>query len=447
MIQNRSFYNQIFRLMLPLVLQQLLRISVDTVNSIFLGRIDQLQMSAVAQANQIFFVFYTIVSGLAVGCCVLISQYWGKQDRDSISIIISHALRNAFWIGLIATALIALFPQFFMRIYSSNPEIIQIGSGYLRKVVVMYIVCGLSVTLFGASRGVGQVKIILFTNILSYSVNILLDYILIYGKFGMPQMGVTGVAIGTVVARFVEFAVCSAFFLKDRNIPFGIQDLKKSDPELHQALIKVSTPIVAHEIIWSLGTSSGAMITGQLGKSAVAGYNVTTVLYDLCASVGNGFLSTCSVVLGMTLGSGNTERARKEADTMLIMGLGIGIGLGILTYLVREPFLSMYALDSDAVAYAKQFMTIISFIWPFSLIEMVGMIAILRAGGDGKTGFYTDIVVMWLICIPLAAFCAFRLHTEPWVVVAIIKSIIALEAIVGLIKVKQYKWLNNLTRE
>ena len=91
MIQSRNFYNQIFRLMLPLVLQQLLRISVDTVNSIFLGRIDQLQMSAVAQANQIFFVFYTIVSGLAVGCCVLISQYWGKQDRESISIIISHA--------------------------------------------------------------------------------------------------------------------------------------------------------------------------------------------------------------------------------------------------------------------------------------------------------------------------------------------------------------------
>ena len=129
------------------------------------------------------------------------------------------------------------------------------------------------------------------------------------------------------------------------------------------------------------------------------------------------------------------------------MGLGIGISLGILTYLVKEPFLSMYALDSDAVSYARQFMTIISFIWPFSLIEMVGMIAILRAGGDGKTGFYTDIVVMWLICIPLAAFCAFRLHTEPWVVVAIIKSIIALEAIVGFIKVKQYKWLNNLTRE
>ena len=446
MIQDRSFYQHIFRLMLPIVLQQLLRISVDTVNSIFLGRIDQLQMSAVAQANQIFFVFYTIVSGLAVGCCVLVSQYWGKRDRESISVIISHALRNAFLIGLIATILIALFPQIFMRIYSSDAEIIRIGAGYLRKVVAMYIVCGLSVTLFGASRGVEQVKIILFTNILSYSINILLDYILIYGKLGMPQMGVTGVAIGTVVARFVEFAVCASFFLKDPDIPFVITDLKKSDPELHHALIKISTPIVAHEIVWSLGTSSGAMITGQLGKSAVAGYNVTTVLYDLCASVGNGFLSACSVVLGMTLGRGDTEQAKQESDTMLIMGLGIGIGLGLLTYLVRKPFLSMYALDSDAVSYAEQFMTIISFIWPFSLIEMVGMIAILRAGGDGKTGFYTDIVVMWLICIPLAAFCAFRLHTEPWVVVAIIKSIIALEAIVGLIRVKQYHWLNNLTR-
>ncbi len=446
MITDEQFYKHIFRLMLPIVLQQLLRISVDTINSIFLGRIDQLQMSAVAQANQVFFIFYTIVSGLSVGCCVLISQYWGKKDRDSIAVIVSHALRNAFVIGLAATILIGMFPQLFMRIYSSDPDIIRIGAGYLRKVVVMYIVCGLSVTLFGASRGVEQVRIILFTNILSYSINIFLDYILIYGKLGFPQLGVTGVAAGTVIARFVEFGVCTYFFLRDPNIPFTVSDIRRSDPVLHRALLKVSAPIVAHEIVWSLGTSSGAMITGQLGKSAVAGYNVTTVLYDLCASVGHGFLNACSVVLGMTLGRGKIDQAKKEANTMLAMGLCIGIGLGILTYCVKGVFLSMYTLDPDAVIYARQFMTVISFIWPFSLLEMVGMISILRAGGDGKTGFYTDIVVMWIICIPLASFCAFKLHTEPVIVVAIIKSIIVLEAIVGIWRVYQYKWLRNLTR-
>lgn len=445
--KNNGFYQRILVLMVPLVLQQLLRISVDTVNSIFLGRIDQLQMSAVSQANQIFFIFYTIVSGLSVGCAVMVAQYWGKKDKETISIIISHALRNAFVIGLVATILVALFPEFFMRIYSSDADIIRIGASYLRKVVWMYLVCGFSVTIFGAGRGVEQVRIILYTNIFSYSINILLDYILIYGKLGFPQMGVTGVAIGTLIARYVEFFVCSWFFLKDPDIPFRLSDLKKTDPAISKDLLKISAPMVAHEIVWSLGTSSGAMITGQLGKSAVAGYNVTTVLYDLFATIGHGYLNACSVVIGMTLGLGDEARAKREANAIIAGGIRIGICLGILTYLVRTPFLRLYSLDPDAVRYARQFMTIISLIWPFSLIEMTTIVSILRAGGDGKTGFYTDIVVMWMICIPLAAFCAFRLHTEPWVVVAIIKGIIVLEAIVGLIRVYQYKWVRNLTTE
>jgi Na+-driven multidrug efflux pump len=121
--------------------------------------------------------------------------------------------------------------------------------------------------------------------------------------------------------------------------------------------------------------------------------------------------------------------------------------MSAITLLVRDGFLSLYSLDPDALHYAKQFILIIACIWPFSLIEMVTMVSILRAGGEGQVGFYTDIVVMWMICIPLAAFCAFRLHTEPWIVVAIIKNIIVLEAIVGIIKVYTYKWVKDLTTD
>ena len=307
--------------------------------SIMLGSIDQIQMSAVAQANQIFFIYYTICSGLSVGAAVLVAQYWGKKDRESISVLTAHALRVTLVLGLVITAAVAMFPTFFMRIYSSDPEIIRIGAGYLRRVSVMYTACGLSVMLFGIGRGVEQVQIILFTNILSYSINILIDWLLIYGMFGLPKLGVTGVAIGTVTARFVELLVCGYLFLSNPDIPFRLSDITRSDPELRTAFFKVSLPIVAHEIIWSLGTSSGAMITGQLGKEAVAGYNVTTVLYDLFASIGHGFLSACSVVIGMTLGSGQIERAKKEANSMMAMALGIGVAVGLMTYLVRNPFL------------------------------------------------------------------------------------------------------------
>ena len=433
--------------MFPIFLQQLLKISVDTIDSLMLGSIDQIQMSALSQANQIFFVFSTICNGFSAGCCVLVSQYWGKKDYDSISLIISHALRIITVFALIVSAAVGLFPQFFMRIYSSDPTIISIGAGHLRRISLMYVMFAISNMIFGASRGIEQVRIILASNVVSYSVNILLDYLLIFGKFGFPKMGITGVAIGTIIARFVEFLFCGTFFLKEPSIPFMLKDLKRSNKKLRNSLIKVSAPIVAHEIVWSLGTSSGAMITGQLGRSAVAGYNVMYVLYELCATVGNGFLSAANVVLGMTLGKGEKEEAKRQANSILAIALGIGFAMSAITLLVRNGFLSLYDLDPDALHYAKQFILIIACIWPFSLIEMVTMVSILRAGGEGKVGFYTDIVVMWMICIPLASLCAFRLHTEPWIVVAIIKNIIVLESIVGIIRVYSYKWVRDLTTD
>ena len=445
-VKDKDFYKQLFRLTFPIILQQLLRISVNTIDSIMIGSIDQVQMSAISQANQVFFILYTMCSGLSVGCCVLVAQYWGKRDRESISTIIAHGIRAITLLGVVVSFIVMSFPEAFMRIYASDAEIIALGANYLRKVALMYTACGISVMLFGASRGVEQVRIILFTNIISYSVNIFLDYALIFGAFSLPKMGLDGVALGTIIARYVELIVCGAFFLKDENVPFTFKDIKRSDPSLRKDFLKVSAPIVAHEIVWSLGTSSCSMITGQLGKSVVAGYNVETVFYDLCASVGNGFNSACSVVIGTTLGRGEKEKAKEEAKTMLLMALVVGIGLGMVTFFGKEAFLSLYSLDAAARTYALQFMNVISCIWPFSMLEMIGMIAILRAGGEGHIGFYTDIVVMWCISIPLAAYCAFSLHTEPWIVVAIIKNIIVLEALVGVARVLSFKWIKDLTR-
>lgn len=444
---DRNFYYQLLRLTIPLFLQQLLRVSVDTLNSIMLGSIDQIQMSAMSQANQIFFIYYAVCSGLSIGCCVLVSQYWGKKDVDSISTIIAHGLRTAFVFGLVVSILVIVFSNNIMHLYSSDLMIVECGAKYLRKIALMFVACGLSVMIFGASRGVEQVRIVLFTNIISYSVNIILDYILIFGKLGFKPMGIDGVAVGTIVARYIELFICALFFFNHVEIPFSISDLKKYDNKLRKALFNVSFPIVAHEVVWSLGTSSGAMITGQLGKSAVAGYNVTSVLYDLFATIGNGFIPACGVVLGMSLGKGEIEKAKRQANSILLIAFIMGISIGIISYFVKNDFLKLYSLDNEAINYFRQFSNVLCFIWPFSCIEMVTMVAILRAGGDGKFGFYTDIVVMWLICIPLAWLCAFKFNVPAWIIVGIIKGIIVLEALAGFSRVFTYKWVRNLTHD
>lgn len=446
-VKEKSFYKNIFFLTFPLVFQQLLRLSVDTLNSMMLGNIDQLQMSAVSQANQVFFIFYTVCNGFGVGCCALVAQYWGRKDLESIKTVLATALRSIAVFGLLVSAIVILFPERVMRIYSSDPALIELGASYLRIVAIMYTPCALSVMLFAGCRGIEQVGIFLKTNIVSYPVNIILDYVLLFGKFGFPELGITGIAIGTVIARLVELSILATYVLVfEKRMTFKLRDLKRKDSLLSKDFAKVSAPIVAHEIIWSFGTSAGSMITGQLGTSVVAGFNVTTVLYDLCGSLGNGFLNACSVVIGKTIGMGNVKKVKKQSETIIFMGLILGLAIGLFTFLIRPVFLSLYSLTPEAESYAMQFMAVYAVIWPFSLLEMVGMIAILRAGGDGKTGFYTDIVSMWLTTIPLAAAGAFIFGWPPVVVVTIIKMTIVIEAIVGIIRVLSMKWVHDLTR-
>ena len=445
--RDRQIYGSLFSLAFPIVLQQLLRISVDTVNSILLGSIDQLQMTAVTQADQVFFIYYTICNGFAVGCCVLVAQYWGQRNMEAIRTVLASALRTVAFFGLVFTLLVMAAPQVVMRIYLKDPEVLARSASYLRKVAWMYLPCALSVMIFAGCRGVEKVRIVLVTNLVSYSVNIALDYCLLFGKFGFPKLGITGIAVGTVTARLLELLICGTYFLKlEKRIGFRLSFLRRRDKQLGRDLLKVSAPIVAHEMIWSLGTSTGSMITGQLGTSVVAGYNVSMVLYNLCASVGNGYLNACSVVISKVIGMGRRDQVRQQARTMLLVGAAIGVTLGGITLLARTPFLSLYNLEPDAVAYARQFMVVIACIWPFSLLEMTGMIGILRAGGDGRTGFYSDIVIMWMLCIPLAAAAAFLWNAPPVAVVAILKTIIALEAIVGILRVRSMRWVRDLTR-
>lgn len=446
-VKDKRFYQTIAALAVPIMLQDLLRISVDTFNSILLGSYDQLQMAALSQANQVFFIYYTVVNGFAVGASVLAAQYWGHKDTASIRKVLSAGLRVSFLIGFIAMAVVLVFPKAVLDIYSSDPALIQAGSGYLRICALMYPLCGLSLMFFGILRAIEQVRIILLTNVISYSVNIVLSWALLKGKLGLPALGINGMGAASVAARIVELWFISRFVLKkERKAGFQLSDLKQSDPFITKDFLRASAPIVSHEVIWSLGTSTSSMITGHLGSSVVAAYSVTVVLYNLCASIGNGYNNACSVVIGKTIGENDRRMVEKEATSMLGVGLGIGLLLSLVTWLSSQPFLSLFALDAQTTMYALQFMRVFVVIWPFSLLEMTGTIAILRAGGDGRTGFYTDIVAMWMTTIPLAACGAFFWKWPPVVVISVIKFAIVIEATVGVIRVLSMRWIQDLTR-
>ena len=334
-----------------------------------------------------------------------------------------------------------------MRIYSSDPELIRLGASYLRIAAWMYLPCAVSSMLFACCRGIEQMGVSFTTNAISYPLNILLDYCLIFGAFGLPELGIRGAATGAVIARLVELTVlCRFVFRKEKTISLKPGDMLRKDRRLSRDFLKVGMPIVAHEMIWSTGTTAGSSITGQMSTVIVTGYNVANVLYQLLGCVMNGVLHACSVTIGKTIGAGGSrEKIRQEAYSLVLIGLVGGTVLGVMTLIVGSAFVGIYDLTPDAAEFARWFMVIFALIWPFSGMEMTGMIAALRAGGDGKTGFITDIFTMWLITIPLASLSAFVLGLSPYVVISIIKFNIVLEALVGIWRIRSMKWVKNLT--
>ncbi|MBE5972247.1 MAG: MATE family efflux transporter [Lachnoclostridium sp.] len=446
-VLSGQFYTNILILSFPMILQQLLRVSVDTLDSIMLGRIDQLQMSAVSQAQQIFFIFYTVCCGIGAGGCVLVAQYWGKQDREKIKTLCAIGIKSAAVFGVIFSAIVMIWPDKLLRIYSSDPELIRIGASYLRIAAIMYPVCAVSTVMFAWCRGIEEMKVSFTTNAISYPLNVVLDYCLIFGKFGMPELGIQGAAVGAVIARIVELLILSHFvFVKEKKISMKPVDLKRKDGQLTKDFWLVSAPIIGHELIWSTGTTAGSSITGQMGTVIVSGYNVANVFYQLLSSVMNGVLHACSVVMGKTIGSGkDKEQVQREAYSMIVIGLVGGSLVGVVTLIFGGLFVNLYALSAEAAVYARTFMLIFAAIWPFSGMEMTGMVAVLRAGGDGKMGLICDIFSMWMITIPLAAACAFYFGASPYLVVAIIKVNIAIEALVAVFRIFSGKWIRNLT--
>ncbi len=446
-VTSPQFYTRILLLAVPIILQQLLRVSVDTLDSIMLGRIDQIQMSAVSQAQQIFFVFYTVCSGFSAGCSVLIAQYWGKQEPESIKTLIALGIRYIAIFGFVFSACVLAWPEKLLRIYSSDPELISIGVSYLRIAAVMYPLCAVSTMMFACCRGIEEMRISFTTNAVSYPLNVFLDYCLIFGRFGLPELGIRGAAFGAVIARSVEFLLLWTFlFGREKKLSMRLSDMKRRDKKLSRDFWKVGLPIMAHELIWSTGTTAGSSITGQMGTLIVTGYNVANAFYQMVASTMNGVLQACSVTIGKTIGSGaDRTRIQREAYSMVLIGLVGGSIVGLTTLFAGQLFVNLYILTPEAEEYARRFMLIFAAIWPFSGMEMTGMIATLRAGGDGKMGLICDIFSMWMITIPLAAAAAFVLHLSPYVVVTIIKINIAIEALVGIWRIRTGKWMRNLT--
>lgn len=446
MNKQSSFNQEMFRLALPMVIQNLITTAVSSADVIMLGWVSQTALSAGSLASQIMFILNLVYAGISSGIGMLAAQYWGKKDTRSIEEIMGIGMKLSVPVSFLFFVLARFFPQMLMKIFTSDPELIQAGLSYLKIVGISYLLMSISQVYLCTMRSIERVVFATFTNASALLLNILLNAVLIFGLFGFPQMGITGVAWATTIARGVELLVCMADACRFPVIRFRPKLFFQHNAVLFQDFIKYSLPAFGNEVSWGLAFSMYSVIMGHLGSDMVAANAVVVVARNLGTVVCFGIANAGAIILGKSIGAGHRERVKEDASRFCRITFFSGIAGGILILCLRPVFMGMADLTETSRGYLSVMLYINGYYVLGQAMNTTLICGVFRSGGDSRWGFLCDLVDMWLFAVPLGFFSAFVLNLHPLAVY----FLICLDEFVKMPFIYQhyrsYRWLNDITR-
>jgi len=445
---DREFLRKFGAIALPVALMSLINFGVKAVDTLMLGLVGEIQLSGAAISNQFSMVFMIIGgAGVAGGCGVLTAQYWGAGDKERVREILAFMYRVTAVLTLFFAAIAFFAPQYLLGIMTNDPEVISEGVIYLRIMSVGYLVWGFTNASTFVLRSVGVVKISVVMLSISLVISASLNYVLIFGHFGFPAMGIAGAATATVIARFVEFTVITVYILKfEKNLALRIRHLASKSKGVAKSFMKYSFPVVINEVFWASGFFILMIIIGNIGREFVAANAIANLLLQFTGMIVFSFASATAVVIGNTIGEGRYDRAKQIANGMLVISFLTGLLCFAIIQAVRVPFVNFYELSEASRTYALQLTNVISVNMIFMSTAIVSLMGTLRGGGDAKFVMITDIIFMWIISIPLGAFAGLVLGWPVWIVAIILRSEDYFKTIAVLWRVPSGKWLKDVTK-
>lgn len=447
-LEKQAFYRMVFMLVLPIAAQNLINTAVSSADVVMLKYVGQDALAAVSAATQVSFILGLFFYGLSSGASVLTAQYWGKQDYRTIERIMGIAFRISMAFAAVFALAALFFPSLLMRIFTSDEALVVEGVKYLRVVAVSFLFMSISSMYLNMMRSMERVVLSTVTFLISFLLNVALNATFIFGLFGMPRLGVVGVALATSVARFVEMLICFVDAAKSTTVKMRVRYVFERNPELTQDFFRYSLPSMGNELIWGTGFSMYTVIMGHLSSDALAANSIVQVVRNLATVVGFGLANGTSVVIGKALGEGRTEAAREYARRMFRLTLIAGLVGAVIMVLLRPLIL---AYGGDLTQTAQEYLG--AMLW-INVYYVVGMImntflicGVFRAGGDVKFGFYCDTITLWGVFVPLGLLCGYVFKLPVMVVYLILCLDEGSKFPVNLRHYYKSNWARNITRD
>ncbi|HAT4363737.1 TPA: MATE family efflux transporter [Clostridium perfringens] len=446
--RDKRFYRLLFSIALPIAVQNLITFMVSMVDTLMVGALGEIQLSAVSIANNLFFVLTILMFGLAGGSNIMISQYWGKGNVKTIHKILAIMYRVCLLITGIFIFLALFLPKYFMGIFTTDKAVIDFGASYLRIVCIGYLFYSITNCTIMMLRSVKTVSISIIVYTASLVVNSILNWIFIFGNLGAPELGIRGAAIATVCARITEFSIVLVFmFIYERKIGLKIEHLLKLDKEILKDYVGLCTPVLCNELLWAIGASMISVIVGRMGTEVVAANSINGVAHQFVTVFIFGMSNATAVIIGNTIGEGKKEKAKEYAYSIGIFSVVMGCISGLMILLIKPFVVNFYNVSYSTKLIAMEIMTVTSGIIVFQSLASNFMMGVLRGGGDAKFVLINDLIFMWLVAIPGGFFVAFVLELPVALVFLVIKCDEILKSLTSVYRVISGKWVNDVTKD
>ena len=440
-----TFYKELVKIALPVAMQSVITVGVNLIDTIMLGQLGETALSASSLANQFISLYMFLCMGISMGSSVLCARFYGAQDDVSLKKVIAIAYRFGFILSMLFTLINILFPRFVMTLYTKDPEVIEAGVSYLLWSSVTYLLIAVTLITTNVCRAIGINHISFVAACFAFFINIGANWILIFGKFGAPAMGVAGAALGTVIARVVETSILVIFFfIRDDRVHFRFFDIFTKASDLFGEFVRISVPVMLSDGLLGVGDSVLAMIMGHISTGFVSANAITNVVQRISTIFISGISFASAFYIGRTLGSGQTEKAEKQGYTCLFLGLAIGLVAAGIIELISTPVINAYNITQETKDIAKALMHAISLIVIFRSTNSILTKGVLRAGGDTQFLVIADTTTMWLLSIPLGALFGLILQAPAFWIFFFLHIDQVVKAIWCIFRLKSGKWIKKI---
>jgi putative MATE family efflux protein len=448
MFKDTDYYKTLLRIAVPIAAQHFITSSLNVVDVIMIGQLGETAVAAVGLANQVFFLLILLLFGISSGAAMFTAQFWGKKDIESIHKVLGIGLLLGICSSLLFTLAAVLFPEFILGIYSKDPAVIELGSTYLRRVGYSYLFTSITFSFASVLRSTENVKLPMFVSIVALSINTALNYLLIFGNFGFPQMGVEGAAVATLIARSLECVTLLTLTYRLRTpVAARLKQLLSFNIAFVQRYLKIALPVMFNEMMWSLGITIYNIVYARIGTESIAAVNISATIENMAFVLFIGISNAAAIMIGNRIGANEEYKAYDYGRRTLVIGVVGAILIGMAILAGKDAILSLYQISETARQYASTILTIVAFSLWIRVTNMTMIVGIFRSGGDTRFSFILDVGSVWLVGIPFALIGAFVFRFPVTGVVLMIMSEEVVKMGIGLWRFFSRRWINNLTQK